>query len=109
MRYIMFFIMVVFFSGCGVINTVLEPSERLPLHLPEPPVLEMRDVEFIVIHKDNAEYIFNKLEEAGIQPVVFALTGNNYKDLAINISDIKSYLLIQRTINRLYKEYYEGK
>jgi len=40
-------------------------------------------------------------------PVVFALTGSDYKALAINISDIKEYIILQRKIIRLYKNYYE--
>lgn len=74
-----------------------------------PPAIDMEKVEFVVIHKDNAKVVFEQLEKKNIQPVVFALTADDYKALAINASEIKSYLLLQRKIILLYQDYYEGK
>lgn len=82
--------------------------ERPPLNLTEPNSIKMEPVKFVVIHKDNADAAFEKLESQKIEPVVFGLTGKDYKNLSINIQKLKTYILIQKTIIEKYKEYYEG-
>lgn len=103
----MFVLSVLMLSGCGL-TTITTPTERVPLNLAPPPKLALKKVEFVVIHKDNAEAIFKELEARGLQPVVFALTGSDYKALATNVGDIKNHILLQRKIIILYKDYYEG-
>jgi len=101
-------LMLCMLTGCGL-NTFTTPTERVPLNLSQPAPLKLKKVEFVVIHKDNAATVFAELEKQGLQPVVFALTGADYKALAINVGDIKTHLLLQRKIIILYKHYYEGK
>lgn len=108
MRYLMIALLCLL-TGCSTLKTIVDPVERVPLNLSMPPALDMNDVEFVVIHKDNAEAIFKDLEKRGIAPVVFALTGDDYKALAVNVSEIKNYILLQRQIIILYKDYYEKK
>lgn len=107
MKKILFCLMIALLSGCGALRTIGVPLERVPLNLSEPTPLQLNEVEFIVIHKDNAAAAFAELEKSGVVPVVFALTGSDYKALAINVSDIKEYIVLQRKIIRLYKNYYE--
>lgn len=68
----------------------------------------MSPVQFKVIHKDNAEKIFNDMESKKQEPVLFGLSGSDYKGLVINMQELKSYILIQKEIIKKYKEYYEG-
>lgn len=107
MKYLLVIMLAIFSSGCSL-STFTTPTERVPLNLSDPAPLQLNKVEFIVIHKDNAEAAFAELEKKGLVPVVFALTGSDYKALAINVNDIKEYLILQRKIIRLYKNYYEG-
>jgi len=87
---------------------ITKPIERPSLKLEAPKPLSLKGVKFVVITKDNAELIFKQLEENGEQPVLIALTGQNYKALAVNLEDIKNYIKTQKKIILLYKDYYEG-
>lgn len=107
MRYLMILLCCLLCS-CSTVRSIIVPEEKLPLKLADPEPLNLADVTFIVIHKDNAEKVFADLEKKGIEPVVFALTGDDYKALASNTADIKSFLKLQRKIIILYREYYEG-
>ena len=83
------------------------PPERLPLNLADPSPVTLNKVKFLVVTKENAAEVFAALEKKGL-PVVFALTGNDYKALALNIDSIKNLLIEQQSIIFLYKEYYES-
>jgi hypothetical protein len=79
-----------------------------PLSIKDPSPIIMSPVNFKVIHKDNSEKIFSELESKKQEPVLFGLTGSDYKSLSINMQELKSHILLQREIIRKYKEYYEG-
>lgn len=95
-----------FLTSCSVFTTPIDTKPPLNLKDPEPVV--MRDVEFVVIHKENAEKAFSDLEKSGEEPVLFALPGEDYKNLAANTQRLKAYIKTQQKIIRLYREYYEG-
>lgn len=82
--------------------------EKPQLNISNPSGLKMEPVQFVIIHKDNADSAFEKLESQGSEPIVFGLTGKDYKNLSINMEKLKSYIILQRTIIKKYKEYYEG-
>ena len=81
--------------------------ERTPLNLPEPAPLNAREFKFIVITRDNAEFMFDYLEKQGIDPVVFALTDDGYTQLSLTIAEVRSMLVSQKAIIAKYKNYYE--
>lgn len=83
-------------------------QDKLPLGLEAPESVDMSEVEFIIINEDNSEAVFKQLRELGIDPVLFGLTGTDYKALAVNIQEIIKHILIQRKIIEEYKEYYES-
>ena len=100
-------------SGCSIggekkikIFSVEEPRQKL--NLPEPMPLTLEDIRWIIITSENAQEVFKKLEEAGIDPVLFGLTDKDYEMLAKNFAQIRQKL--QETNNLLdeYKKYYEG-
>lgn len=97
-----------FCSGCST-TFFSKPTERVPLALSDPQPMSLQDVTFTVVHKDNAEKVFQDLEQAGSEPVIFALSGPDYKALASNISQIMGYIKVQKRIIVLYREYYEPK
>ena len=99
-------------SGCSIggekkikIFQVEEPRQKL--NLPKPEALDLEKVRWIVINSKNAEEVFKKLEEEGIDPVLFGLTDKDFEILAKNFAQIRQKL--QETNNRLeeYKKYYE--
>lgn len=67
----------------------------------------MEQVKFIIITSKNADEVFKKLEEQGIDPVLFGLTDKDYELLAKNFAQIRSTLRLQSELINKYKEYYE--
>lgn len=104
-RYLIFMCLL---TSCAVFRPTPALDTKPPLRLEDPAPLRLRPVEFIVVHKDNAQKTFSDLEQSGEEPVLFALSGNDYKSLAVNTQHIKTYVKNQRKIIRLYRKYYEG-
>ena len=104
--------LIVLLTGCSLggerkikIFSMEEP--RAKLNLPDPMPLTLEDIRWIIITSENAQEVFKKLEEAGIDPVLFGLTDKDYELLAKNFAQIRQKL--QETNNLLdeYKKYYE--
>ena len=70
--------------------------------------LELEQLQWIIITSDNAEEVFTRLEEAGIDPVLFGLTDKDFELLAKNFARIRNQLKITNDLLDKYKEYYEG-
>ena len=84
-----------------------EPVERPLLVLPESEIDNMKDVDYIVVTKENVNEVWAELEASGKSIVLFALTADGYENLALNNADIIRYLSEQRAVVVAYKEYYE--
>ena len=82
--------------------------EREKLDLKKPTPLELEKLQWIIITSENAEEVFNRLEEAGIDPVLFGLTDKDFELLAKNFARIRNQLKITNDFLDKYKEYYEG-
>ena len=82
--------------------------ERERLDLKKPTPLELEKLQWIIITSENAEEVFNRLEEAGIDPVLFGLTDKDFELLAKNFARIRNQLKITNDLLDKYKEYYEG-
>jgi hypothetical protein len=87
------------------ISTV--PVERPRLVLPPPGELNMRDVEWIVVTKDNIDQIMQNFNETGERFVLFALTVDGYENLSLNTNDLRSFIEQQQAIIVAYKNYYK--
>ena len=83
--------------------------ERQPLELPSPLTPKLEDIKWTIITSENADEVFKKLQEGGIDPVLFGLTDEGYEALSKNFAQIRAYMLQQDEIIKSYKEYYEGK
>ena len=99
-------------SGCSIggekkikIFSVEEPRQKL--NLPEPMPLTLEDIRWIIITSENAQEVFKKLEEAGIDPVLFGLTDKDYEMLAKNFAQIRQKLQETNNLLEEYKKYYE--
>ena len=82
------------------------PREKLNLNKPTP--LELENLRCIIITSNNAEEVFKKLEEQGIDPVLWGLTDKDFELLAKNFAQIRNQLKITNDLLDKYKEYYEG-
>ncbi len=83
-------------------------KKRAKLDLADPQPLELQDVEWIIITKDNAEEVFEKVKSSNGDYALFAVTDEGYEKLSLNLADIRNKLAEQRQIILSYKEYYEG-
>ena len=80
---------------------------RAKLNLEKPTPLELEQLQWIIITSENAEEVFKKLEEQGIDPVLWGLTDKDFELLAKNFARIRNQLKITNDLLDKYKEYYE--
>ena len=103
-------LLAVFLSSCSesvqeIQVTTIEVS-KTPLNLPNPDPLKLQDVEWIIITKDNAMEIFEKLKAAGGEYALFAVEDTGYEKIQVNYTDIRNKLAEQKQLLLAYKEYY---
>ena len=82
---------------------------RAQLNLEKPTPLQIEQLHWIIITSENAEEVFKKLEEQGIDPVLWGLTDKDFELLAKNFARIRNQLKITNDLLDQYKEYYEPK
>ena len=83
-------------------------KKKEPLDLPMPVPLDLIDVEWIVVTKDNIDEVMEKVKAEGGDYALFAVTDEGYKKLSTNFADIRNKLYEQNQIILSYKEYYES-
>jgi hypothetical protein len=97
-------------SGCSGVKTLeifKKEVEREKLNLNKPTPLELENLKWIIINSKNAEEVFKKLEESGIDPVLWGLTDKDFELLAKNFARIRNQMKITNDLLDKYKEYYE--
>ena len=101
-------------TGCSIggekrikIFSVEEPRQKL--NYPMPTALQLEELKWIIITSENAQEVFKKLKEAGIDPVLFGLTDKDYQVLARNFAQIRQKLQETNNLLEEYKKYYEPK
>ncbi len=60
-------------------------------------------------YSNNAEEVFAKMKEQGIDPVLWGLSDNDFELLSKNFAQIRNQLTITNELLEKYKEYYEPK
>jgi len=95
-------------SGVKTLEIFKKEVEREKLNLNKPTPLELENLRWIIITSKNAEEVFKKLEESGIDPVLWGLTDKDFELLAKNFAQIRNQLKITNDLLDKYKEYYEG-
>ena len=99
-------------SGCSIggekkikIFSVEKPREKLNYEMPTP--LQMEEIKWIIITSANADEVFKRLEDAGIDPVLFGITDKDFQVLARNFAQIRQKLQETNNLLEEYKKYYE--
>ena len=104
------FIALALLAGCTAKPRVIEisskPISKPDLILPPAKQLNLKEVEWVVINEENAAEVFAKLKEDKKDPVLIGLTDDGYEVLALNYSDIMSYIQQQNAIIKAYENYY---
>jgi hypothetical protein len=96
-------------SGVKQLSIFKQEVKRQELNLEKPTPLQLEQIKWIIITSENAEEVFKKMEEQGLDPVLFGLTDNDYQLIAKNFAQIRNQLKITNDILDKYKEYYEPK
>ena len=97
-------------SGCASVKKLSIFKEEVPrqeLNLEKPTPLQLEQLRWIIITSENANEVFAKLEEQGIDPVLFGLTDKDFELLSKNFARIRNQLKITNDLLEQYKEYYE--
>jgi hypothetical protein len=102
-----------FLNGCAAVavkelQSYKIEKKREPLDLPMPVPLELIDVEWIVVTKENVDEVMERVKAEGGDYALFAITDEGYKKLSTNYADIRNKLYEQNQIILSYKEYYES-
>ena len=93
-------------NGNGLSITKRDGSKE-NLNLEKPTPLELENLRWIIITSKNADEVIKKLEEQGIDPVLWGLTDKDFELLAKNFARIRNQLKITNDLLDKYKEYYE--
>jgi len=94
-------------SGVKQLEIFKQEVPRAKLDLEKPTPLQLENLQWIIITSENAEEVFKKLEEKGIDPVLWGLTDKDFELLAKNFARIRNQLKITNDLLDKYKEYYE--
>ena len=103
-------ILTTFLTNCDGVKKLEIFKEEVPrakLNLEKPTPLELENLRWIIITSKNADEVFKKLEEQGIDPVLWGLTDKDFELLAKNFARIRNQLKITNDLLDKYKEYYE--
>jgi len=108
-----FLMLLTLLSGClgssrtaETIEVKTYPVERPKLILPAADPVKIKDIEWVIVTRENQEEVFKKIEDSG-QPVsIFGLTGDGYAKISQNLNDIRRYIEQQNAIILAYKNYY---
>ena len=97
-------------SGCSSLPKEIfvsaEPIEKPKLILPKADELDLRDVEWVILVKENWEEQWAKLEKSGEALAFFATTDSGYESLGLNYSDLRAFIQQQDAIIAAYRSYY---
>ena len=106
-------VVLLIFSGCSTfksekqVEVITQEIEKPKLNLDVVEPLDLKPIKWIVITRENVAQVFSEIEQEGKSVALFALDTDTYEILAINMEDIKRYILTQNQILIKYKEYYE--
>ena len=97
-------------TGCATTKTVKvlsEPVNSVALNPPNIRDLELQGIRWFIVTPENIDEVFKELEDQNKDVVLFGITDDGYKGLALNLAQIRELLLQQKAIIDAYKEYYE--
>lgn len=69
--------------------------------------IQMRDIEWIIISKDNIEKYLPDIQSGKL--TIVGMTPNDYEDMSINTMQILNFIQSQKNVIAAYKEFYETK
>jgi len=108
---IIFLATVLVLSGCSSIKKLdifTMEVERTPLDLDKPTIQQLEELKWIIITSENADEVFKKMKEQGLDPVVFGLSDKDFQLLSKNFAQIRAHMMKLNVMIDEYKNYYES-
>jgi hypothetical protein len=108
---IIFLATVLALSGCSSIKKLdifTMEVERTPLDLDKPTIQQLEELKWIIITSENADEVFKKMKEQGLDPVVFGLSDKDFQLLSKNFAQIRAHMMKLNVMIDEYKNYYES-
>ena len=109
-RIIISILVVLFLTSCSGVKKLSIFKEEVPrqkLDLVKPTMPELEKLKWIIITSENAEEVFKKMEEEGLDPVIFGLSDKDFQLIAKNFAQIRAHLKHTNDLLEQYKQYYE--
>ena len=95
-------------AGIKALEILTQEVERQPLDIDADDTLVMENIEWYIITEENYKEIFDELKKNNKDPVIFGVTYDGYETLSVNFANIRNYIIMNRNVIKLYKDYYEG-
>ena len=98
-------------SGCSSVKQIeiaSVPGERVPLELPGVDPLELEQIQWYIVTKENIDKVMAELEKKGYETVIFGLTDKGYEILALNMAKSKQLTSQQKAKIEAYERYYKS-
>jgi hypothetical protein len=111
MRYLAIILPAILLTGCSTIDTIVsKPVEivKAPLVVQQPVPVNQEEIVFYVITRDNYEQKITEIEESNGDSALVATTMNGYRNLSINVAELRRYIEQQKLVIEAYKQYYES-
>lgn len=89
------------------IEVTTTPVEKPNLTLPPVDELNLRNVEWHVITPENFEEKIREFQERNIPIAFFAISGDGYQALSLNLNDLRSQVEQLNAIIVAYENYYQ--
>jgi hypothetical protein len=90
--------------GCGEIITQTKiVSTEIPIQTRPKPVV-LNDIKFYVVNKENLNEFINKFTKENKDLVFFAFSVKDYESMAINLSELRRFILQQNNIIVYYED-----
>jgi len=109
MRIAIILLSLLMLQGCSVaaLKMLTTEVERQPLNIDADEVLEMEEIKWYIITEENWQEVFAELKKNNKDPVLFGVTDDGYETLAVNFANIRNYIIMNRNVIKLYKDYYK--
>ena len=98
-------------SGCSSIKQLdifTMEVERQPLDLDKPTIQQLEELKWLIVTSENADEVFKKMKEQGLDPVVFGLSDKDFQLLSKNFAQIRAHMMKLNVMIDEYKNYYES-
>ncbi len=98
-----------FLAGCNTTTVYDKPIivDRTELIVPQVQPVTQSNMRWIVITPENANQKFKELQSEGVVSVL-ALTPEGYKNLSMNVAELRRYIQQQHAVIAAYQEYYKN-